>query len=337
MDPGSLWISAIAQPGGMAADGPVDGRWLDDASKNFFAVHGDRGSAHAQTYAAYGALGGYAEQSNTPLEGLGFGPFTGAMWLGTVYPTGQTAARMAAETVATLQAAGYPAAPCGGSVPDCRSFDFTWTDGRNEKHDALYGIEIQGQAVGEFAFDAYADDMQTRRSTLLGLFSQVAASAHAVLSGATGTSPSGVSSAPLLNGAHPQVGVLSVVPLRFDRGAVDFSVNGGVAYLTGTDDFDTIAQLGNPRSYPVSAVLSIFKGARAFATVTMNPSGGAPEGRVFSVQVHFKTKAWLGKFTVSATVKMAGLSSSKSTTLVVKQLRCRPGKVVKQGRCVKKR
>jgi hypothetical protein len=116
----------------MLADGSTDGSWLDDASRNFFALHGDRGAIHAQSYAAYGAMGGYAEQANTPLVEIGIEPFTGTMWLGTLYLSDQIAARMAAETATAMQSAGYIPAACGTSNSDCQAFDLTWTDSRNE-------------------------------------------------------------------------------------------------------------------------------------------------------------------------------------------------------------
>jgi hypothetical protein len=86
----------------------------------------------AQSYAAYGAMGGYAEQANTPLVGIGIEPFTGTMWLGTLYLSDQIAARMAAETATAMQSAGYIPAACGTSNSDCQAFDLTWTDSRNE-------------------------------------------------------------------------------------------------------------------------------------------------------------------------------------------------------------
>jgi hypothetical protein len=60
-----------------------------------------------------------------------------------------------------------------------------------------------------------------------------------------------------------------------------------------------------------------------------------PEGRLFTLSVTFKQKAFLGRLTARMTVTMAGSSGSAPGLLIVKQLKCKAGHVVKAGRCVK--
>jgi hypothetical protein len=301
MAPESLTISPVQNLGRMLADGSTDGSWLDDASRNFFALHGDRSAIHAQSYATYGAIGGYAEQADTPLVEIGIGPFTGTMWLGTLYPSDQIAARMAAETATAMQSAGYIPAACGTSNSGCQAFDLTWTDSRNEKHDALYGIEWQGQAVGEFAIDADADDMQQHRSVIVALFSRLEGGAHAVLNGATGTTSSGVTGLPQLNGAHPLVADGSFEEHRATAGHADLTDTSEVVYLTGTEFFAVVAPLENPRAYPRSAMLKISKGGQTLLTRPMVETlACCPEGRLFTLSVTFKQKALLGRLGVPA-------------------------------------
>jgi hypothetical protein len=99
---------------------------------------------------------------------------------------------------------------------------------------------------------------------------------------------------------------------------------------------DDLPGLGNLRAYPRSATLEISKGGQTLLTRPMVETVACcPEGRLFTLSVTFKQKAFLGRLTARMTVTMAGSSGSAPGLLIVKQLKCKAGHVVKAGRCVK--
>jgi hypothetical protein len=322
--PGSHVVTSAAKvqggvSGRLVQAGIADLAYLDNPADNIFKLQGDHGPIHRLSYAAAGALGGYAQEGYFEF-GAPIGPGQANIWLGTYYSSVAAASAELADVTSTLQADGYASRACGATPGQCAAYQIGWTDSNGQKHTLLYGIEQQSNAIGEFGYDGYAADMAVNAGKASQQFGDMAAAAHLSLAAAAaGTSQPAATAqpAPPLQGTHP------LLVAGGDTGMV-LSKGGEVRFDQGETTVLRLRQSAllfvefwglNLQQSAISATFAISRSGQTVRTVPIVlVHAGLFAYFATSTAVTFRDASLVGPLTARFTITAGSLSVSKDLT-----------------------